>query len=237
MTAGSKKSSIAKKILIVEDDADIAELISINLTREKYEVKCVYNGYDAIDMTEEYQPDLVLLDIMLPGESGFEVCKALKKNPVTENIPIIIVTAKADDADVVTGLELGADDYIIKPFSPRVLVARANKILRKKSEKAISDKETIKIHNLMIDPVKHEVSVGGKRIDLTLSEFKLLQILSQKAGRVYSRTQLIGTIRGDEYVVTGRSIDVLIVNLRKKLGKIGEKIITVRGVGYKMLEY
>jgi two-component system phosphate regulon response regulator PhoB len=237
MTAVSKKTVTAKKILIVEDDADIAELISVNLAREKYEVKCVFNGYDAIDMTEEYQPDLVLLDIMLPDESGFEVCKALKRNPITENIPIVMVTAKSEDADVVTGLELGADDYIVKPFSPRVLVARVNKILRKKSEKAVSDKETIKIHNLIIDPVKHEVSVSGKQIDLTLSEFKLLQILAQKAGRVYSRSQLIGAIRGDEYVVTGRSIDVLIVNLRKKLGKIGEKIITVRGVGYKMLDY
>jgi two-component system phosphate regulon response regulator PhoB len=237
MTAVSKKAVSAKKILIVEDDADIAELISINLAKEKYEVKCVFNGYDAIDMTEEYMPDLVLLDIMLPDESGFEVCKALKKNPITENIPIIMVTAKTEDADIVTGLELGAEDYIVKPFSLRVLVARVNKILRKKSEKAVSDKEATKIHNLIIDPVKHEVSVSGKQIDLTLSEFKLLQILAQKAGRVYSRSQLIGAIRGDEYVVTGRSIDVLIVNLRKKLGKIGEKIITVRGVGYKMLEY
>jgi two-component system phosphate regulon response regulator PhoB len=148
-----------------------------------------------------------------------------------------MVTAKSEDADVVTGLELGADDYIVKPFSPRVLVARVNKILRKKSEKAVSDKEATKIHNLIIDPVKHEVSVSGKPIDLTLSEFKLLQILAKKAGRVYSRSQLIGAIRGDEYVVTGRSIDVLVVSLRKKLGKIGEKIITVRGVGYKMLEY
>lgn len=227
----------AKKILIVEDDPDIAELISHNLTRENYAVKCVVNGFDAIDAAEEYLPDLILLDIMLPDESGFEVCKTLKRNSLTENIPIVMVTAKSEDADIVTGLELGADDYIVKPFSPRVLIARVNKVLRKKAEKAVTDNETVRINNLIIDPVKHEVSVSGKRIDLTLSEFRLLHILAQKAGRVYSRSQLIGAIRGDEYVVTGRSIDVLIVSLRKKLGKIGEKIITVRGIRYKMLEY
>ena len=237
MVTGAKWPATSKKVLVVEDDPDIAELISINLAREKYEVKCVFNGFDAIDLTEEYLPDLILLDIMLPDESGFEVCKSLKKNPLTENIPIIMVTAKSEEADVVTGLELGADDYITKPFSPRVLVARVNKTLRKKIERDFSDKEIIKIHNLVINSVKHEVTVGGKRIDLTLSEYRLLQILAQKAGRVYSRTQLIGAIRGDEYIVTGRSIDVLIVNLRKKLGKIGQKIITVRGVGYKMLEF
>ena len=216
MTTASNKSMTAKKILIVEDDPDIAELISHNLTRENYAVKCVVNGFDAIDAAEEYLPDLILLDIMLPDESGFEVCKTLKRNSLTENIPIVMVTAKSEDADIVTGLELGADDYIVQPFSPRVLIARVNKVLRKKAEKAVTDNETVRINNLIIDPVKHEVSVSGKRIDLTLSEFRL---------------------RGDEYVVTGRSIDVLIVSLRKKLGKIGEKIITVRGVGYKMLEY
>ena len=237
MMTGAINPSNPKKILVVEDDSDIAELISINLAREKYEVKCVFNGFDAIDLSEEYRPDLILLDIMLPDESGFEVCRTLKKNPVTENIPIIMVTAKTEETDVVTGLELGADDYITKPFSPKVLVARVNRTLRKKTERIVSDKEAIRIHNLVIDAVKHEVTVDGKHIDLTLSEYKLLQTLAQKAGRVYSRSQLIGAIRGDEYVVTGRSIDVLIVNLRKKLGKIGEKIITVRGVGYKMLEY
>jgi two-component system alkaline phosphatase synthesis response regulator PhoP len=236
MPAQRNRSVVSNRILIVEDDTDIAELIATNLTRENYQVKAVVHGYEAIDMVREYQPDLILLDIMLPDESGFEVCKVLKKDPMTERIPVIVVSAKGEDADVVTGLELGADDYIVKPFSPSVLVARVNRILKKRSEEMVAGDEIIRIHDLIMNRVKHEVKIGEQRIDLTLSEFRLLQILSRKPGRVYSRSQLVAGIRGDEYMVSGRSMDVLIVSLRRKLGRIGEKIITVRGVGYKMLE-
>jgi len=226
------------KILVVEDEAPIQELLQFNLERTKYRVKVVDSGEEAMEEAVSYQPSLILLDIMLPGADGLEVCKRLKANPRTQTIPIIMLTALCEEADIVTGLELGADDYITKPFSPRVLLARVKAALRRiESEKpAVADGDQIHIHDITIDITRHKVEVAGEDITLTFTEFKVLQLLAGQPGRVFTRYQIVDAVHGDDYPVTDRSVDVQIVGLRKKLGESGQYIETVRGIGYRFKE-
>jgi two-component system alkaline phosphatase synthesis response regulator PhoP len=224
-------------ILVVEDDEAIQELIAYNLTKERFRVTRVATGEDAVRKLHSETFNLVLLDLMLPGIDGFEVCRTIRKNPATESLPVMMVTAKGEESDIVSGLELGADDYIIKPFSPKVLVARVKALLRrrKKSETAAED-APIELHGIALHPGRREVTVAGKPVDLTNMEFRVLQFLAGQPGWVFTRYQIVEAVRGENYPVTDRSVDVLIVGLRKKLGKSGDFIETVRGVGYKCKE-
>ncbi len=224
------------KILVVDDEPDIIELVRYNLAKEGYRVQTVLSGEKALAAADEGVPDLVLLDLMLPGVDGLDVCRRLKANPRTAHIPIIMLTAKVEDADIVTGLELGADDYVTKPFSPRVLVARVRTVLRRKRREEETTLELVKIHDLTIDPARHEVVISGIPVLLTASEFKILSFLARRPGWVFSREQIIIAVKGQDYPVTDRSVDVQIVGLRKKLGDAGKFIETVRGVGYRFRE-
>lgn len=225
-----------EKILVVEDEEDLLELLRYNLERERYRVTCAPSGEKALTKVHEEIPDLILLDLMLPGLDGLEVCKELKKHAPTRSIPLIIVTAKGEDADVVSGLELGADDYVTKPFSPRILLARIKAVLRGRQLNLATVPEILKVHELTIDTGRYEVSVLGAPVTLTATEFAILHLLARRPGWVYSRDQIIRTVKGDDYPVTDRSVDVQIVGLRKKLGTAGECIQTVRGVGYRLKE-
>lgn len=224
------------KILIIEDEEDVIELIRYNLAKEGYQVLSAVSGEKGLDIALESRPSLILLDLMLPGLDGLEICRILKKNPKTENIPIIMVTAKGEEADIVAGLELGADDFIPKPFSPRVLLARTRAVLRRAAVKPSGEKETIDLGDIKIDPGRFEVVADGKPINLTSTEFSLLHFLARRPGWVFSRDQIVNAVRGDDYPVTDRSVDVQIVGLRKKLGAAGVRIETVRGIGYRLKE-
>jgi two-component system phosphate regulon response regulator PhoB len=219
-------------ILVVDDEEDIVELVELNIVREGYKVLTCGTGEEALEIAHSKLPDLVILDLMLPGIDGLEVCRRLKNNPKTEQIPIIILSAKGEEADIVTGLELGADDYITKPFSGKVLVARVRRVLRK-SVAPIGEKATIRVHDITIDPARREVLVGNKPVELTFTEFNILHILAKRPGLVFTRYQIVDAIRGSNYLVTDRAVDVQIVSLRKKLGRYGKYIETVRGVGYR----
>jgi two-component system phosphate regulon response regulator PhoB len=227
---------LKQKILVVDDEEDILELVRYNLVREGYRVVCVTSGEHALKEAKEGSPDLILLDLMLPGLDGLDVCRRLKGDPLTNTIPIIMLTAKGEDADIVTGLELGADDYITKPFSPRVLLARLKACFRRGSPGENDEKAVLKVGDLTINPSRHEVLVSGKRVALTATEFKILFFLAGRLGWVFSRDQIISAVKGDDYPVTERSVDVQIVGLRKKLGNAGDSIETVRGVGYRLKE-
>jgi two-component system phosphate regulon response regulator PhoB len=225
-----------ERILVVDDEEDILELVRYNLVRSGFEVTGVTTGEDALKVARSKFPDLILLDLMLPGIDGLEVCNILKREPKTSYIPIVMLTAKGEEADVVAGLELGADDYITKPFSPRILVARVKAVLRRKAKAPINKTAVIKVKDLVIHPGRHEVLVKGKPIDLTSTEFRLLHYLARRPGWVFTRQQIISAARGEEYPVTDRSVDVHIVGLRKKLGPLGKCLETVRGVGYRFKE-
>ncbi len=225
-----------EKILVVDDEEDLLELIEYNLGKEGYRVTCVASGEEAIHEAKQTLPDLVLLDLLLPSVDGLDVCKTLKGDPKTQHIPIIMLTAKSEEADVVTGLELGADDYLTKPFSPRVLLARIRAILRRKAKPNDEDPSAIRIHNLVIHPGRHEVLISGKPVELTFTEFRLLHFLARKPGWAFSRGQIVDAVKGEDYPVTERSVDVQVVGLRKKLGALGSYIETVRGVGYRFKE-
>lgn len=225
-----------KEIFVVEDEEGILELLRYNLTREGFAVSSAADGEDAVAAIPRKLPDLILLDLMLPGLDGLGVCRALKKNPKTAGIPIVMVTAKGEESDIVAGLELGADDYITKPFSMKVLVARVRTILRRKEERAADKNAVIRIHDLVINPGRHEVLVKGKPVEMTASELKILHYLTSRPGWVMTRQQIVDAVRGEDYAVTDRSVDVQIVGLRKKLGARAELIETVRGVGYRFKE-
>jgi len=226
----------AERVLVVDDEEDLLELVNYNLTKEGYRVTCVSTGEEAINEAKSSLPDLVVLDLLLPRVDGLDVCKILKNDPKTQHIPIVMLTAKTEEADVVTGLELGADDYLTKPFSPRVLLARIRAVLRRKSKAGQEDPHTIRIHNLVINPGRHEVLLGGQPLDLTFTEFRLLNFLARKPGWAFSRSQIVDAVKGEDYPVTERSVDVQVVGLRKKLGPLGGYIETVRGVGYRFKE-
>jgi two-component system phosphate regulon response regulator PhoB len=223
-------------ILAVEDEDDIAELIRYNLEREGYRVVTTSTGEAALQEAVRRVPNLVLLDLMLPGVDGLEVCRRLKGDNRTANIPVIMVTARGEEADVVAGLELGADDYVVKPFSPRVLLARTRTVLRRRHEKPDDETATLTIHGIQIHPGRHEVRVDGTPVELTATEFKILHFLARRPGWVFTRYQIVDGIRGPNYPVTERSVDVQIVALRKKLEPYGKLIETIRGVGYRFKE-
>jgi len=220
-------------ILVVEDEEDIQQLVEYNLLKEGYTVSCAKTGEEGMHLARTEQPDLLVLDLMLPGIDGLEVCRSLKKDPVCDGIPIVMLTAKGEESDIVAGLELGADDYITKPFSPKVLIARIRAVLRRKQKQPVAKDAVIRIHELVIDPGRHEVLLKGKPVHLTYTEFRLLQLLASRPGWVFTRYQIVNAIRGENYAVTDRAVDVQVVGLRKKLGSAGKYIETVRGVGYK----
>ncbi len=223
-------------ILLVDDEEDILELLRYNLTREGYKTISVTTGEEVLKKIDSIKFDLMVLDLMLPGIDGLEITRIIKNNQATSNIPIIMLTAKGEEADIVTGLELGADDYITKPFSPRILLARVKAMLRRKGIAPTEAEEIIDIHKMVIHPGRREVSVDGKLIALTYTEFQVLYHLAKKPGWVATRSQIVDAVRGTDYYVTDRSVDVQIVGLRKKLGSYGKLIQTVRGVGYRLVE-
>ncbi len=224
-------------ILIVDDEEDIIELIKYNLKNEGYSILTAMTGEQAIKIAKNSVPDLMVLDLMLPGMDGLEVTNYLKGYEITKNIPIVMVTAKGDEADIITGLELGASDYISKPFSPKVMIARIRAILRRRRKKGMDTEDKIKKEgDITIDRARHIVFIKDKPVDLTLSEFELLAFLSAKKGWVFTRNQLVDAVHGENYAVTERSIDVLVVGLRKKMKDYASLIETVRGVGYRFKE-
>ena len=222
-----------QSVLVVEDEEDIMEVIRFNLEKEGYEVNQALSGEKALQVIENNLPSLVLLDLMLPGINGLDLCRIFKQNDRTKAIPVIMLTAKSEDADIVAGLEMGAEDYITKPFSPRVLVARVRTILRRRESGVKDDSSVIQVEGMQIHPGRHEVTMGENVVDLTPSEFRILHYLARRPGWVYSRDQIIDAIRGHGYVVTDRAVDVQVVGLRKKLGDYGKFIETVRGIGYR----
>jgi two-component system phosphate regulon response regulator PhoB len=221
-------------ILAVEDEEDILELLRYNLEKEGYRVTGVVSGEEALRAARSTPPDLIVLDLMLPGMDGLTVCRELKQDAKTRDLPIIILTAKGEEADIVAGLELGADDYVTKPFSPRVLLARLRAVLRRRRAEPAAASDTLKIHGMVIHPGRHEVLVQGRPVDLTATEFRLLAFLARRPGWVFTRGQIVQGVQGEDYAVSERAVDVQIVGLRKKLGLAGQYIETVRGVGYRL---
>lgn len=228
------ESTTHHKILVVDDEEDLLELVRYTLAKEGHSITCVDTGEKAVDSVQRKLPDLIVLDLMLPGIDGLEVCHRLKRDSKTRHVPIIMLTAKSEERDVITGLDGGADDYITKPFSPRVLLARVKSLLRRKDVEIRSQQETtIQVRDLIIHPGRHEVTLQGNQLKLTYTEFALLQFLTKRPGWAYTRSQIVDAVKGEDYPVTERSVDVQVAGLRKKLGVFGSNIETVRGVGYR----
>jgi DNA-binding response OmpR family regulator len=226
-----------KKVLVIEDDADIRNLIRHNLTRDGYEVSLAENGEEGLRLARKSAFDLAILDLMLPGMHGLDMCRAIREDEKLRSTGILIVTAKDEEADIVTGLELGADDYLVKPFNIRVLTARVRAVLRRLSDiPADQDDKPIAIGALKIDVRRHEVTVNARKIDLTLAEFRILENLAKQPGRVLTRNQLLDVALGQDHYVLDRTIDVHVSALRRKLGEASEMVETVRGVGYRLKE-
>lgn len=225
----------SKKILIVDDEAEICELIQMTLEMNGFsQIRIVKDGKSAINAAEFWLPDIILLDLMLPVIDGLSVCKILKNNPMTANIPIIIITAKSTPTDIVVGLELGANDYVTKPFNNQVLLARIRNQLRQTTVEQSTSK-TLTYKSLVITEDEFKVELDGEALDLTKTEFEILCMLVKSPGRVYTRTQIISNLKNGEYSdITDRAIDVQILNLRRKLGTFASNIETIRGVGYRM---
>jgi two-component system, OmpR family, alkaline phosphatase synthesis response regulator PhoP len=225
-----------KSILVIDDEKDIQLLIKEILSREGYDVLCASTGEDAIALLKSYLPDLILLDLLLPGMSGLEVCKALKENSKTTNIPIIMLTTKGSEDDIVTGLEFGADDYVVKSAGHKVLSARIKTALRKKHTTMADNSNIIKIDDLIIDTKKFKAFIMDKPLPLNQTEFKILSFLASKPGCIFSREQIINSVKEDDYFSSERYIDTLITSLRKKLGTYSKYIKTVHGIGYSLEE-
>jgi len=226
---------IKSKILIVDDEKDILELLKYNFEKEGYKTLSATSGEKAIEIAQSAKPDLIVLDLMLPGKNGLEVCRILKNQKPTSSIPIIMLTAKDSETDVVVGIEVGADDYITKPFSPKVVLAKIKAILRRLEEKS-KQVEEIKFGDLLINTEKHKVTIKNNPIDLTITEFRILEFLSKNPGKAFTRDQVLNNAWKDEPFIVDRAVDVHIRGLRKKLGKYSELIETVRGVGYRFKE-
>ncbi len=223
-------------ILIVEDEEDIVELIRYNLVKNGFKVTAALTGDEGLARARALLPDLILLDLMLPGQDGLEICQALRRDDRTAAIPVVMLTAKAEESDIITGLELGADDYVTKPFSPKVLIARVRSVLRRKRQAPAKSEEAIRVKDIVINPGRHEVLAGGKPVELTFSELRVLHLLAGRPGWVFNRDQIVIAVHGEGYPVTDRAVDVQIVGLRKKLGARARYIETVRGVGYRFQE-
>jgi len=223
-------------ICIIEDEEDIREILTIQLEREGYTPVTADSGEKGVDLVREKQPQLVLLDLMLPGMDGFDVCRAIRQDKTTRDIPVIMITARGEEADIITGLEMGADDYVTKPFSPRVVVSRIKSVLRRGARSHPGSEGLIEYGPVTIDQPRHLVTLDGRELDLTATEFKLLAFLTSRPGWVFTRQQIVDNVRGEDYAVTERSVDVQIVGLRKKLGEHADHIETVRGVGYRARE-
>jgi two-component system alkaline phosphatase synthesis response regulator PhoP len=233
-TKYSTEPPIGHHILVVDDEDDLLELVRYTLVKDGHTVTCVCNGEEALKAARRQLPDLIVLDLMLPSIDGLEVCRRLKGDSKTRDVPIIMLTAKGEESDMITGLERGADDYMAKPFSPRVLAARVKSLLRRKETERRSQLETtIEVRELMIHPGRHEVILAGRPLELTYTEFALLQFLAKRPGWAYTRAQIVDAVKGEDYPVTERSVDVQVAGLRKKLGEFGSNIETVRGVGYR----
>lgn len=222
-------------ILVVDDEVDIQELIRYNLKKDGFAVHAVGTGEEALQAAADLRPDGIILDLMLPGIDGSQVCRRLKNDAHTRDIPVVMLTAKSEDADIVAGLEIGADDYVTKPFSPKVLIARLRAALRKNREPdARREVEQLSAHGITMDLSRYEVHCNGVPVSLSATEFAILEFLMYNPGWVFSRNKIIDAVRGKDYPVTERSVDVQILGLRKKLGDHGRFIETVRGVGYRM---
>ena len=223
-------------ILVVEDDADIQELLEYTLLQAGYRVDVTDRGEEALEIVREHSPSLIVLDLMLPGLDGLEVCRQLKEDEATQSLPVIILTAKGSEEDVIAGFDVGADDYITKPFSPKVLAARVAAVLRRSHELAADAEGAVSFAEIRIHPGRFQVHVDDELVSLTHTEFRILQFLASRPGWVFSRTQIVRAVHGEDYPVTGRSVDVQVASLRKKLGDAARHISTVRGVGYKIGE-
>ncbi len=224
-----------KRILVVDDERDLVDLISMNLQRHGYEVLTAHDGKMGLELARKQGPDLILLDLMMPGLTGQEVATRLKGDPQTATLPILMLTARGEETDIIVGLSLGADDYVTKPFSMKVLMARVAAVLRRKAG-AESSQQMITNGPMIIDPARHEITLEGRPISVTPTEFKLLSALANARGRVLSRDQLTDRIMGAGVLVTDRAIDVHVTAVRKKLGDWQWMVHTVRGVGYRLLE-
>jgi two-component system phosphate regulon response regulator PhoB len=220
-------------VLVVEDEDDIAEILTYNLQKEGFKVIRATTGEEGLRLARESNPSVVVLDLMLPNISGLDICKLLKGEDKTASIPILILSAKGDEVDIVRGLEIGADDYLPKPFSPKVLIARLRSLLRRFNSKSDEHSDKLSVGPIVIDSRRHEVFLSGEQIELTSTEFKILKLLMSKCGWVLTRYQIVDEVHGEDYPVTERSVDVQIAGLRKKLQTFGSLIETVRGVGYR----
>jgi DNA-binding response OmpR family regulator len=231
-----RKHTKRERVLVIEDEPDILDLLRYNLKKEGYDVECASDGERGVDLARTKTFDLVLLDLMLPGIDGLEVCRRLRGDQRTEHVPVIMVTSKGEESDVLIGLSLGADDYVTKPFSVKELLARVKVVLRRTrpEQPARPDKRPIARGGIEVDPIRHTVTVDGAAAAFTLAEFRLLHFLMRNEGRVFTRSELLPRVVGDDVVVVDRNIDVHIRNVRKKLGpaRMGH-VVTIRGVGYK----
>jgi two-component system alkaline phosphatase synthesis response regulator PhoP len=224
---------MAESIVVIDDEEDIRELIHYNLTKEGYAVSCAVSGEEGVELVQRGVPALVILDLMLPGIDGLEVCRRLKSDPKLKSIAIVMVSARGEEPDVVSGLELGADDYVSKPFSPKVLIARVKSVLRRGKTTPVDAQAILTEGDLVVNPQRREVLIGNAAVELTNTEFKLLHFVMRQPGVVFTRDQIVEGVHGDDYPVTDRSVDVQVVGLRKKLGDYGAYVETVRGVGYR----
>ena len=224
-------------ILVIEDDPEISELLSFSLAKEGWTVVIAEDGESGLAKLPAAKPDCVVLDIMLPGIDGLEILKALKADPERKRLPVIMTTAKGEESDVVAGLELGAEDYVVKPYSPKVLIARIRAALRRavdESSRARPETSVFAVGGIALDEERHEVRVGEAKVDLSATEFAILALFLRSPGRVFSRSRIIDEVKGRDYPVTDRAVDVQILSLRRKLGERGADIETVRGVGYRL---
>src|SRR6266576_1269726 len=223
-----------RQILIIEDESDVADLLEMTLRKAGFKASTTGDGASGLQKARDNRPDFIILDLMLPKMSGLEVCRILKGDAATSHIPILMLTAKAEEIDRIVGLEFGADDYVTKPFSPREVTLRIKAILRRGEPK--TDGEQLTAGPIRIDPARHEVSVNGKTVNLTMLEFKLLRTLMERRGRVQARDRLLNDVWGYESVIDTRTVDTHVRRLRKKLGKAADVIESVRGFGYRMKE-
>ena len=234
MICYSMEIGSGRNILIIEDESDVADLLTLNLRKAGFRISTAADGASGLQKARDDRPDFIVLDLMLPKMLGLEVCRILKSDTATRHIPILMLTAKAEEIDRIVGLEFGGDDYVTKPFSPREVVLRIKAILRR-AEGGAED-ECLSAGSIVIDPARHEVSVHGKRVNLTSLEFKLLRTLMQRRGRVQARDRLLNDVWGYESVIDTRTVDTHVRRLRKKLGKAADAIESVRGFGYRLRE-